>query len=164
MIYLIGPMASGKSTIGRSLAIALSTDFADTDAVITEAHGPIPQIFATHGESYFRSLEAQAVAQTRAGVIATGGGIVVNPQNHAALRRGTVIYLELSERTAQGRLPADDGRPLLSGDDRIARWTQLYEQRRTTYESLADLTVNVDDRTVDEVVALIKDHVIRATR
>ena len=72
MIYLIGPMASGKSTVGKSLATALSTSFADSDAAIVAHHGTIAQIFAEHGEAHFRDLEVQALCRLRTGVVATG--------------------------------------------------------------------------------------------
>jgi len=164
MIYLIGPMASGKSTVGRALAKALDTTFLDTDEVIVMSHGSIPQIFERHGEQHFRDLEVATLRATQAGVLATGGGAVLREENQQVLRRGTVIYLQMDEATAAQRISRGQGRPLLAGDDVLTRWKQLYAQRRAIYEDLANFTVRVDDRPVAELVQLIKDHVISATR
>lgn len=165
MIYLIGPMACGKSTVGRSLAKALETTFLDTDEVIVMSHGSIPQIFATHGEDHFRDLEVQTIRATQAGVLATGGGAVLREENQAMLRRGTVIYLQMDEHTAAKRISRGQGRPLLAGnDDVLVRWKELYAQRKDIYEQLADFTVMVKDREVGELVQIIKDYVISSTR
>ena len=165
MIYLIGPMACGKSTVGKSLAKALDTTFLDTDEVIVMSHGSIPQIFAEHGERHFRDLEVQTLRATQAGVLATGGGAVLREENRQVLRRGTVIYLKMDERTAAQRISRGQGRPLLAGnEDVLVRWRELFAQRKDIYEQLADFTVQVDDRPVAELVKVIKDFVISATR
>ncbi|PRA01167.1 shikimate kinase [Arthrobacter sp. MYb224] len=164
MIYLIGPMASGKSTVGKALAKALGTDFADSDAHIVAAHGSIPQIFAEHDEAYFRDLEVAALAELRAGVIATGGGAVLREENQAVLRGGTVIYLAMTLGTAKRRLAGDTNRPLLAGDQSLTTWTRLYEARHDIYETLADLTLQVDNLSVAQLVEAIESHVIHSTR
>ncbi|WP_431709363.1 shikimate kinase [Glutamicibacter uratoxydans] len=164
MIYLIGPMACGKSTVGRSLAKALDTTFLDTDEVIVMSHGSIPEIFAAHGEARFRELEVETIRATQAGVLATGGGAVLREENQQMLRRGTVIYLQMDEQTATKRLAGGQGRPLLAGVDVLTRWKELYAQRKDIYEQLADFTVKVDDQEVSELVRIIKDYVISNTR
>ncbi|WP_313813826.1 shikimate kinase [Glutamicibacter sp.] len=152
MIYLIGPMASGKSTVGKSLATVLSTDFFDTDALIVAEHGSIASIFAAHGEQRFRDLEQQALATVPQGVIATGGGAVLREANCQVLNTGTVVYLEMSEETAATRLKGDNSRPLLAGDAALTSWISLYRTRRSIYESLADVRVSVDHKTVLQIV------------
>lgn len=165
MIYLIGPMASGKSTVGKALAKALDTTFLDTDDVIVMSHGSIPQIFAEHGEEHFRDLEVATLRATQAGVLATGGGAVLRPENREVLRRGTVVYLQMDEDTAARRLARSQDRPLLAGEDGVLqRWRQLFAARRDIYEDLADLTVTVEGKSVNELVELIQGHVISATR
>ncbi|WP_334123999.1 shikimate kinase [Glutamicibacter sp.] len=152
MIYLIGPMASGKSTVGRSLATALSTSFADSDAAVVAHHGTIPEIFAAHGEPHFRDLEVQALSRLRTGVVATGGGAVLREENQQLLSRGTVVYLELSPQGAAERIKADSNRPLLAGDEALTVWASVYEKRRPIYEMLADVHVKVDGKSVLQIV------------
>ncbi|HCJ54172.1 MULTISPECIES: shikimate kinase [Glutamicibacter] len=152
MIYLIGPMASGKSTVGKSLASALSTSFADSDATIVAHHGTIAQIFAEHGEGHFRDLEVQALCRLRTGVVATGGGAVLREENQQQLSRGTVIYLELGEAAAAERIKGDGHRPLLAGDEALNSWIAVYEKRRAIYEMLADVHVIVDGKSVLQIV------------
>ncbi len=152
MIYLIGPMASGKSTVGRSLATALSTSFADSDAAVVAHHGTIPEIFAAHGEQHFRDLEVQALSRLRTGVVATGGGAVLREENQQLLSRGTVVYLELSPQGAAERIKADSNRPLLAGDEALTVWASVYEKRRLIYEMLADVHVKVDGKSVLQIV------------
>jgi len=152
MIYLIGPMASGKSTVGRSLATALSTSFADSDAAVVSHHGTIPQIFAEHGEQHFRDLEVQALARLLTGVVATGGGAVLREENQQLLSRGTVVYLELGQEAASERIRQDSNRPLLAGDEELTVWAQVYEKRRPIYEMLADVQVVVDGKSVLQIV------------
>ena len=152
MIYLIGPMASGKSTVGKSLATALSTSFADSDAAIVAHHGTIAQIFAEHGEAHFRDLEVHALCRLRTGVVATGGGAVLREENQQLLSRGTVIYLELGEQAAAERIKGDGHRPLLAGDEALKSWIAVYEKRRPIYEMLADVHVLVDGKSVSQIL------------
>lgn len=152
MIYLIGPMASGKSTVGRSLATALSTSFADSDAAIVSHHGTIPQIFAEHGEAHFRDLEVQSLSRLRTGVVATGGGAVLREENQQLLSRGTVVYLELGQQAAAERIKQDSNRPLLAGDEALNTWNAVYEKRRPIYEMLADVHVLVDGKSVSQII------------
>ncbi|MEN9222156.1 MAG: shikimate kinase, partial [Thermostichus sp. BF3_bins_97] len=117
-IYLIGMMASGKSTLGAELAAQLGCQFFDTDVLVEQVAGcPIPQIFADQGEAAFRDLETQVLAQlssyTRL-VIATGGGIVLRPQNWSYLHHGLTLWLDVAPALIWERLCKDPGqRPLL---------------------------------------------------
>src|SRR5512141_2997972 len=114
-IILSGFMATGKSTVGRRLAIVLGYDFLDLDTLIAaEAGMPISQIFSSQGEAAFRGLEARMAerAGSRAGcVIATGGGTIVNPRNLEVLRRGgVVVTLAASPETIVARLGSTEDR------------------------------------------------------
>ena len=138
---LIGPMAAGKTAVGRELARRLGEPFADLDALIVESAGkPIPRIFAEDGEEVFRDREARLLAEalaTRSGVLALGGGAPMRPQSGALLRRCPVVLLEVDEETAGRRLRRGEGRPLLAGDDPMQRWREISAQRMPTYRDLS---------------------------
>lgn len=152
MIYLIGPMASGKSTVGKSLAAALSLPFVDTDELIVAAHGSIASIFADHGEQRFRDLEQETLAGVPEGVIATGGGAVLREANRQVLAGGTVVYLEMTADGAAARIKGDSTRPLLAGDEALNAWKTLLAARKDIYESIADVRVLVDGKPVLQIV------------
>lgn len=159
-IVLTGFMATGKSSVGRRLAVRLGYDFVDLDSLIeAEAGMPIPQIFTTRGEATFRELEARMVEQAagRTGcVIATGGGAIVNPRNLEALKRsGIVITLTANPEIILSRIEGGEDRPMLRGGEKRERVRLLLEERAAAYAK-ADLTVDTSDRTVDEVV----DHLV----
>lgn len=165
-IFLIGPMGSGKTAVGRQLARALDFDFFDSDAEIESRTGvDIPLIFEKEGEAGFRDRECEAI-ETLTGkesiVLATGGGAVLLSQNRECLAsRGCVVYLQTSveqqlERTRHGRQ-----RPLLFTADPRQRLSELFAQRAPLYEEIADIVVNTDGRRVqavtDEVLRLIAE-------
>lgn len=141
LVILIGPMAAGKTAVGRSLAARLGVPFADLDALIVDEDGrPIPEIFAADGEPAFRALEAQVLARALAeheGVLALGGGAPMRPESAAALRGRPVVLLEVSEHVAERRLSRGVGRPMLTGEDPMARWRELAAERGPTYRELA---------------------------
>ena len=93
-IVLIGPMGAGKTSVGRRVARALEVPFADTDKLVVRDHGPIPELFAHHGEGYFRALERDAVAEAleRGGVVALGGGAVLDTAFHHCPDVGKVLF------------------------------------------------------------------------
>ena len=122
-IYLIGFSYTGKSTVARQISVNLHIDFADTDELIESRAGKsIPEIFASEGESVFREMESEVlreVSQWPNMVVATGGGIVLDPENRAVMARtGAVISLEAQPSTILARMRADDDdateRPLLA--------------------------------------------------
>lgn len=141
LVILMGPMAAGKTAVGRSLAARLGVPFADLDALIVEADGrSIPEIFAADGEDAFRALEARVLAHALAeheGVLALGGGAPMRAESAAALRGRPVVLLEVSEHVASRRLARGAGRPMLSGTDPMARWRELAAERGPTYRELA---------------------------
>jgi shikimate kinase len=159
---LIGPPGAGKTTVGRLLAGLLEAEFLDTDDVVEEAAGkPVSDIFISDGEDVFRGLEREAVARTVAshrGILALGGGAVMDPGTRQLLAGQRLVYLETGFAAAARRTGLDAPRPLLIGNPR-ARMRELLAERLPVYEGLAWVTVNTDDRApqeiADEVAAMI---------
>lgn len=140
-IILVGPMGSGKSTLGRLLAARLGMDFVDVDDCVGVDTGrDIPGIFASEGEAGFRAHEARALAQALAGspaVIATGGGAVLAAGNRTAMRAGRVVYLQVDPATQSARLEGETGRPLLAFADRTQRLAEIQSIREPLYREVA---------------------------
>jgi len=154
-------MGVGKSTIGKLLASRLGREFIDTDARIEELTGKtIPQIFAQDGEACFRKMESQLVKELTGQeklVIATGGGMVVNPVNAALLQQnGVFVYLAASTEVIYRRVKSKDDRPLLNqADDRLGQIKKLFAARKEIYEKLAGFMVDTGQNTPEEAVELI---------
>ena len=158
-LVLVGPMGAGKTSIGRRVARELGLSFADTDAMITREHGPIADLFRTHGEEHFRMLERRAVerALTTGGVVSLGGGAVLDERTRTALSRHRVVFLSVSARTVARRI-AGTSRPLLGGQtDPVAEWERIFTARRPLYEQVADVSFDTSRgpfvRIVEDVVA-----------
>ena len=154
-LNLVGMMGSGKTSTGRPLAERLGYGFVDADAVIEQAAGcSIPEIFERDGEAGFRSLESQvlsAISQRHSLVVATGGGVVTQPENWGLLHSGIVIWLDVVPDQLLQRLNADSTvRPLLQTSDPEAALNALLNERRPLY-SEADLTVVINDETPEAV-------------
>lgn len=162
-VFLVGPMGSGKTAVGRALAKLLHYEFVDSDAVIEQRTGvDIAFIFEKEGEAGFRARERDVIedlTRLRGRVLATGGGAILLPENRICLAsRGRVVYLQASidqqvERTRHGR-----HRPLLTAtDDPRQRLTELMAVREPLYVGVAHLTVATDGRRVgavaDEIAA-----------
>lgn len=164
-IVLIGFMGCGKTTIGIRLSYYMRRSFLDTDKVIEREQGKeISQIFAEEGEAYFRELERQMViklAETESDkIIATGGGLPVQPGNAALLKKlGRVVYLKVSPETVYERLKDDTKRPLLQGGDACARIRELMAARASAYEAVADVTVSTDGKDFEEILAEIEEKI-----
>ena len=152
-LVLIGPMGAGKTSIGRRVAKILGVPFTDTDAVIVREHGAIDRIFADHGEAHFRTLERDAVlaALDNGGVVALGGGAILEPVTRAALLDHRVALLTVSGDTVASRLRSTV-RPLLQGEDPVARWHAIYEARRPLYERTADAIFDTSAGPLQDVV------------
>ena len=155
-IILIGPPGAGKSSIGKNLAKKLEQPFCDTDQLIEEQSGKsIAEIFIDSGEAQFREIEKAVVLQVlqdRTGVIALGGGSVLDDDVQAKLQRmSDVVFLDVSISNAAPRVGFNRDRPLLVGNPR-QQWIALMEKRRPIYEKLAKITVSTDNKKVNEVV------------
>lgn len=166
VVVLIGPPGSGKSTVARVLADRLNVVQRDTDADVEATAGkPVSDIFVDHGEPRFRELEREAVTTalaTHDGVLALGGGAVLDAHTQAALAAyaaegGTVVFLDVSLAHAAPRVGLNQARPLLLGNPR-AQWQALMAQRRPVYERLATLRVSTDARTPSQVAHDIRQH------
>lgn len=159
-VFLIGPMGSGKTAVGKALARMLHLRFIDTDSVIEERTGvDIAFIFEKEGEEGFRAREREIVAeltQLPDVVLATGGGAILSADSRRLLaERGYVVYLEASierqlERTRTGR-----HRPLLNTDDPRARLEELMQFREPLYREIAQVAVSTDGRRVQLVAEAI---------
>ena len=159
-IILIGPMGAGKSTIGRILATRLHLPFCDSDTLIVQRTGvPIPTIFEIEGEAGFRQREARVLAELQESgpaVLATGGGMVLLPENRARLKTmGIVVYLQVSVDEQLRRVHHDSNRPLLQVADPRARLIELQAQRAPLYQESADLTLKTDGMRLEQVLSRI---------
>ena len=151
-IALIGPMGAGKTSVGRRLAKRLGRRFIDTDAAIATERGPIPHLFATVGEGAFREIERAIVQRElrEGGVVARGGGAVLDPATREALAACTVVLLTVSEDAVVARI-AEGRRPLLT--DGIASWRRIAAERAPVYAELADVTVDTSRRPMTTIAA-----------
>ena len=153
-------MGSGKSAVGRALAVQLHRHFYDSDDEIESRTGvDVAFVFEKEGESGFRQREAKAIAEltTRTGIVlATGGGAVLSAANRRHLgARGFVVYLQTSVDEQLRRIRHGRERPLIAGEDEIERrrvLETLMSQRAAKYEELADLIVETSGRKVNAVV------------
>jgi len=159
-IVLVGMMGAGKSSIGRRLAHRLGVPFVDADSEIEIAAGmSIADIFAVHGEPYFRAGEARVIARLLDGgtqVLATGGGAFMNEDTRAAISaKGVSVWLKADFEVLMRRIKRRQDRPLLRTDDPAAKLQHLIDLRYPTY-ALADLTVQSreipHEKIVDEIV------------
>ena len=148
-VFLVGPMGAGKTTIGKYLADHLKLSFADTDAEIEARTGAdIAWIFDVEGEPGFRDREAQVVQEMTlwdSVVLATGGGVVLRPENRSALGgRGYVIYLHATVEEQVRRTQHDRTRPLLQNDNPEAVLRELMAVRDPLYREIADHVIDTD--------------------
>jgi shikimate kinase len=163
---LIGPPGAGKSTVGPLLADLLGTGFLDTDTLVERVAGkPVSDIFITDGEAAFRELERAAVREgvtSHPGILALGGGAVMDPQTQQLLDGHRVVYLETGFAAATQRVGLASARPLLLGNPR-ARMKELLAQRLPVYSSLAWITVTTDGREpqeiADDIAATISERI-----
>src|SRR6184192_609654 len=161
-VFLIGPMGSGKTAVGRHLARALGLPFHDSDAEIERRTGvDIPFIFEKEGEAGFRQREREAIDALTALpriVLATGGGAVLLPENRRHLaERGCVVYLETSVAQQAHRVRLGRNRPWVAECRAAARLGQLRDAPAPLYGEIAYITVPTDGRRV----ASVAEHVLR---
>lgn len=143
-LVLVGMMGSGKSSVGRALSSRCGAPFLDTDAMIEgRARKTVSALFREWGEARFREIEreilAEALAEETPGIISTGGGAVVTPENRAALRAHShVVYLQAPAEVLFQRLKRDTSRPLLQQPNPLQVLRDLEETRRAFYEEADD--------------------------
>ncbi len=156
-LILIGFMGCGKSTLGIRLSYRLRKPFLDTDKQIeNEQKMSISELFEKQGEMYFRDLETNCLKDLfdakEEYVISTGGGIVLREENRRLLKElGTVVYLKVTPQTVYERLKNDKTRPLLKGENPFEKMNRMMEQRNRFYEDAAQIIVEADDKSIEEL-------------
>lgn len=162
---LIGFMGSGKTTVGQLLAHQLQTAHADLDDLIVQTAGrPITQIFAEHGEPYFRGLEQQTLRQAMQGpgVLSTGGGTPTVAANAQILTHSSipVIWLQASDATILQRVTGDTNRPLVN-ELNVTELLALKHRRERQYAAAADLVLPTDALTPLSIVQTITNWLVQ---
>ena len=163
-IYFVGMMGAGKTTIGRQLARRLKKRFVDCDHEIEARTGVrIPVIFEIEGEAGFRRREAQvlrALSEERGLVLATGGGVVLDPQNRQCLAEtGLVIYLCVQPGELYARTRHDRNRPLLQVEDPLAKIRELHVLRDPLYREIADIVLEGGGRSPAAVARQLEQEI-----
>ena len=163
-IILIGPMGSGKTTVGKQLAKKLRLDFIDADLEIEKRTGvSISTIFDIEGEEGFRARETKMLEELCAKngiVLATGGGAITKEENRILLRKsGYVVYLKTSIETQYKRTQKSSNRPLLEDGDALKKLQQLMQEREGLYEQEADFVISSGERAVSKVVHEISEQI-----
>jgi shikimate kinase len=159
-VILIGPMGSGKTTIGSLVAGKLGLSFRDTDHLIEEQEEKtVSQIFLDQGEDAFRAIEKRVLREellTDGTVLSLGGGAPISIDAQSALRAiaSHIIFLDVSLSTVAPRIGFNRDRPLLLNNPR-GQWQTLMEARRPIYEAIADTIINVDDKSEEEIVTIV---------
>ena len=162
-IFLVGPMGSGKSAVGRHLAKILHMPFLDSDAEIESRTGvDIPFIFEKEGEAGFRRRENEVIESLTGQsniVLATGGGAIVADENRKLLgARGTVVYLHATVEQQERRTRRGRERPLLEGGDRSQILRDLMQFRDPLYRAIADIVIETDGRSVAAVAGDVRNN------
>lgn len=155
-IVLIGFMGAGKSTVSDYLSKKFAMDVVEMDQVIVEREGmSISDIFAIHGEEYFRNLETNLLIEMQARqnvIISCGGGVAMRERNVKEMKKnGRVVLLTALPETILERVKDSDERPLLNGHKDVDYIAKLMEVRREKYEAAADVLVSTDNKTVMEI-------------
>lgn len=160
-IILIGFMGSGKTSVGKLLSEKLKYEFRDTDEMIESLEDTtIKKIFRIHGEEFFRDLETTLLLSLRGAlqrtVLSTGGGMPVRERNRKLLKEiGQVVYLRASRATIIDRLAGDKTRPLLEKGNLNETAGKLLDDRIPYYEEAADIIIDTDNRSVEDIVNAI---------
>ncbi len=166
-LFLIGPMGSGKTSIGRQLAERMDLEFFDSDKEIENRTGvDIALIFEIEGEEGFRQREEKMIEELAVKsdcVIATGGGVILAEKNRLCLKAtGRVVYLKSSAANLHERTIKDKRRPLLNTEDRFMTIKDILKVRGPIYEDVADIIVSTDDKTIKQIIETIVKQVEEA--
>jgi shikimate kinase len=159
LVVLVGPPAAGKTRLGKRVSKLLGVEFLDTDALVASRYGPIPALFAAEGEASFREKERAAVVEALAstGVVALGGGAVINPDTRADLLSHRVALVSITAEAVEPRLNSSK-RPLLTGG--LESWVSLVAARTAWYDEVATATFDTSttplDTVADNIVEWIK--------
>ena len=159
-IFIVGPMGSGKSTVGKIISDELFLNFFDTDDEIeTKTGASIDWIFDLEGENGFRKRESEMLdelVKKNSIVLSTGGGIILSKSNRELLSsRGTVFYLSTPISVQSDRTSKDKDRPLLKNGDPVKILTKLHEERKDLYETVSDHIIETENKTSQEVASEI---------
>lgn len=157
-IVFVGPMAAGKTSLGRRVAKELKVPFVDSDVIFQTRHGPITEFFATHGEAEFRRIEAEIIAEQLAEpglrVVALGGGAVLTQSTRELLANFPVVLL-MTTQSAVLRTANLARRPLLRDDPEA--WGRILDERRPLYDEVSDITFRTDRATKEQLVRRVVD-------
>lgn len=156
-IFIVGPVASGKSVIGKKLAQTLAVNFVDTDKEIEKNAGvDISWIFEVEGEEGFRKREEKLlkeVSKKENSVISTGGGTIIGKQNRELMTsKGKIVYLEASIQEQLERTLKDKSRPLLNKGNKEETLISLKERREHLYKEIADITIKQEGKSHNKIV------------
>jgi shikimate kinase len=159
-IFLVGMMGAGKTTVGRALAQRLELEFVDCDRMLVQRTGvPVATVFEIEGEAGFRRRESAVLAELAEGtdrVVATGGGVILSPDNRAVMRaHGTVVYLRARLESLWERTRHDSSRPLLATADPRATLAALLEVRDPLYRETAHLVVDTGSQSASTLVTRV---------
>ena len=159
-VILIGMQGSGKTTVMNTFERIYGYSTADVDSWIEREYGTISEIFSDYGEAYFRDIETETIKKifndgVNAAVVSTGGGSVLREENVRIFKKnGKIVYLRATLDTLIARLEGDRTRPLLKGDIN-ERLTKLMNERSELYERVADVIIDTDDLTPEQILAKI---------
>ncbi|GAA1804262.1 shikimate kinase [Nesterenkonia flava] len=156
-IVLIGPMGSGKSTVGAALARKMGRPHVDTDHFFAARHGSIPEFFAEHGEEAFRAEEEKIVAELcdspRPSVISLGGGAILSRATREVIASHWVVMLDATADQVVARIGDASTRPMLKdtslGEDPAAVWQRIYQEREPLYRQCADYIMEPADMSIE---------------
>lgn len=163
-IFLVGFMGCGKSSVASCLSDKHGMDVIEMDECIVEKVGmSISDIFATYGETYFRDVEArilQEIQEEANKVVSCGGGVVLRESNVALMKRsGRIVFLTATPETVLERIKNNDDRPLLQKHKSVESIREMMEQRREKYERAADLIIDTDRKSIEEICVEILEKV-----